>query len=275
MNILVTGATGRVGTHVVQALIDKAHVTATSRSPRTGGSADQPHLAWVQADLADPQPWRTLLEGADAAFLFPAFGQTQPFIDAARDTHLPRLVLLSSGAAADDEDSFIKTAHLTIEQQATDAGINTIRIRPTVFMANDLAWVDAIHAGVPVPLPYPAAAMPVIAEQDIAAAVAACLLTQPDRDTFHVTGPQTLTQADRLDALTRHLTGHDATYRDSTEQARRHGLPGMPPPAADYLLRNLAAATKRPIAATNDVTELLGRPAMSYSTWLQHLPVHQ
>lgn len=276
MKILITGATGRVGRHVLEEVAPNADVTATTRAtPPATALARRAECTWQQADLAAPTPWRALLDGVDAAFLFPAFGQTQHFIDAARDTGLPRLVLLSSGAAADLDDSFIKAAHVTIEQQAAHAGINTIRIRPTVFMSNDLAWVDSIRANDTIPLPYPSAAMPVIAEHDIAAAISSCLLVQPDRDTYHLTGPQSLTQVDRLEALSRHVTGRAASHRDATEQARQHGLPGMPPQAGEYLLRNLAAAAHTPARPTADFTELLGRAPMSYSGWLRRLTQDQ
>lgn len=43
----------------------------------------------------------------------------------------------------------------------------------------------------------------------------------------------------------------------------------MPPSAAEYLLRNLAAASEKPVAPTDDFNDLLGRPPMSYSAWLE------
>lgn len=105
MKILITGATGRVGSHLVRQLAEHHHVAATGRTvhPRTQG-----RVTWHRADLADPQPWTALLDDVDAAFLFPAFGHTHHFIDAATEVGLQKLVLLSSGAVNDTQNSLIK-----------------------------------------------------------------------------------------------------------------------------------------------------------------------
>ncbi|ONK09581.1 putative NADH-flavin reductase [Streptomyces sp. MP131-18] len=88
MRILITGGSGRVGGHVARQLAENHQVTATGRSLKPQNS-DQ--ATWRQADLADPEPWPSLLGGVDAAFLFPAFGHTQHFIDAAAQAGLRKL----------------------------------------------------------------------------------------------------------------------------------------------------------------------------------------
>jgi nucleoside-diphosphate-sugar epimerase len=60
----VTGATGFIGTHLLQQLRDEGYsVRALTRSPRT--STDQ-RLIWIRGDLADGQTVQQLVEGADA-----------------------------------------------------------------------------------------------------------------------------------------------------------------------------------------------------------------
>lgn len=268
MRILITGASGRVGRHVVTQLAKHHQLTATGRSaqsPTHVGNASG--VAWHQADLADPMPWPALLHGIDAAFLFPAFGHTQDFIKAAIEAGLPKLVLLSSGAVSDSDDSMIKAVHAEIEAQAAASGIPTVRVRPTVFMANDLVWLQTIKSGALVPLAYPEAAMPAVAEHDIAAVIATCLTQQVDRDIYEVTGPRSLTQIERLEILTKHVTGTRARWTDITETAVRNGLPGMPGPPGDYLLKNLARASHEPVPPTPNIPQILGRDAIDYTTW--------
>lgn len=264
MKILVTGATGHVGTHVVRELAASHDVIATGRTviPHTSN-----RLTWQQADLADATPWPRLLEDVDAAFLFPAFGHTQSFIDAATETGLPKLVLLSSGAVSDVEDSMIKAVHAEIEDQALASRVPCVRVRPTAFMANDLAWLPAIRKGESVPLPYPHAAMPVVAEQDIAAVIARCLTHDVDGDIYEVTGPRSLSQVERLQILARHITDTDANWTDITDEAEQNGLPSMPGPPGEYLLRNLQRAANVPVPPTREVPGLLGRSAMDYAAW--------
>ncbi|MET9735204.1 NAD(P)H-binding protein [Streptomyces sp. NPDC006458] len=264
MKILITGATGRVGSHLVRQLAEHHHIAATGRTvhPRTQG-----RVTWHRADLADPQLWTALLDDVDAAFLFPAFGHTHHFIDAATEVGLQKLVLLSSAAVNDTQNSLIKTVHAEVEAQVEASGIPTVRVRPTVFMANDLAWLPAIRSGAPVPLAYPDASMPAVAEQDIAAVAATCLTQHVDRDTYELTGPQSLTQLERLAVLTKHTTGAPAFWTDITDNAERDGLPDMPGPPGEYLLRNLARSSHTPVPPTEDVHEVLGRAAIDYRVW--------
>lgn len=78
-----------------------------------------------------------------------------------------------------------------------------------------------------------------------------------------------MTQLERLDVLTRHLTGAPAQWTDITQTAMRDGLPDMPGPPGDYLLRNLASASREPDPPTTDVAQLLGRDATHYTSWVQ------
>jgi putative NADH-flavin reductase len=84
MKIVVYGATGMVGSHVVEAAVARGHeVTAVSRK-----GADVPGTVAVAADLADTHTVSTLAAGADAVvFAIPTDrtgGPAQPTIDAHR-----------------------------------------------------------------------------------------------------------------------------------------------------------------------------------------------
>ncbi len=73
--ILVTGATGFVGKHVVEALRAAGHrVRCATRSPARW-RASSPHLEWVELDLMRPATLEPALAGCDAAvFLVHAMG---------------------------------------------------------------------------------------------------------------------------------------------------------------------------------------------------------
>lgn len=265
--ILVTAATGRVGRHVVDALTSQGHhVHAVSRRPVQ--PASERHFTWHQGDIRDPESLRPALEEVDALFLFPVFGGCDGFVRLARDAGVARIVLLSSAAVTDLQPNPIGRAHRQIEEVIEASGLEWTFVRPTVFMANDLAWEPAIRGHQPVELTHPNASMSPIGQHDIAMVAAHALTHDLGGRTFEITGPESLTQVQRLrtigDALGREIPW--AEVPESTAAQRLSGA--MPPEAVDYLLGNLRRALERPFQPTPDLPELLHRPARTYAQWL-------
>ena len=86
MTVLVTGATGAIGRHFVPALLDRGvEVRALTRAPEkaeAAGLTDAVDL--VRGDLTDPATFGpALFDGVDRAFVFPALGGIDAFVDAA------------------------------------------------------------------------------------------------------------------------------------------------------------------------------------------------
>jgi uncharacterized protein YbjT (DUF2867 family) len=106
--IFVTGATGKVGRHVVSGLLERdAAVRALARDPDT---ADLPEgVDVVSGDLKDPTGGvAAQLDGADAMFpLSPFFGDegAAEVVDALA-SNAGRIVYLSAEAAGGRPDSF-------------------------------------------------------------------------------------------------------------------------------------------------------------------------
>src|SRR5262245_32471928 len=103
--ILVIGATGNVGRHVVRELLDAGPaVRALSRSLAPGGLPDD--VEHVHADLLALNSVDVALDGVDAVFL------VWPFLDASRAGPLVeavsrrarRIVYLSAAAVRDEAD---------------------------------------------------------------------------------------------------------------------------------------------------------------------------
>jgi uncharacterized protein YbjT (DUF2867 family) len=71
MRILLTGANGFIGQHLLQALLTEGHevVCAVRRPPRDAGTEAHPRLRYIQADFAkdtDKSVWLARLSGVDA-----------------------------------------------------------------------------------------------------------------------------------------------------------------------------------------------------------------
>ena len=103
--ILVTGATGNVGRHVVSQLLEAgAPVRALARDPDSAGLPDGVDI--VQGDLSEPDALDRCLEGVEAVFLLWALltAEALPEILDAVSRHTRRIVYLSSMGIDDDLD---------------------------------------------------------------------------------------------------------------------------------------------------------------------------
>ncbi|MDP4510284.1 SDR family oxidoreductase [Nonomuraea turcica] len=93
--ILVNGATGNVGSHVVTQLLDAGDkVRAVTRTPGNRFFPEQAEV--VPGDLTQPDTLSEALDGLERAFLFPVFTGLDAFLEAARLSDLQHVVLLSS-----------------------------------------------------------------------------------------------------------------------------------------------------------------------------------
>jgi nucleoside-diphosphate-sugar epimerase len=76
--VLVTGASGFLGRHVIQALATKGlGVRAISRRARPTGDASG-SVEWRQGDLCETANWSTLLDGVDTVLHLAALTSTEP-----------------------------------------------------------------------------------------------------------------------------------------------------------------------------------------------------
>lgn len=246
--ILVTGATGNVGRQVV-AQLRAAGVPVRAMS-RSGGEAV------VRGDLREPLD----LRGVDAVFLmWPLHtGAALPgVLDAIGDRHV---VYLGSGGVQD----------LTMAEQAAlvrERPRWTV-IRPSTFAVNALWWARQIRAGDEVRGAHGDLAMAMLHEADIAAVAVRALLDHRTGETFDLTGPQALTQAEQVrvlgDVLGRPLRWVELPRAQARAQLLADGLPES---FVDLLLDVYAVMPRRP-EVTTTVADVTGRPARTFAEWV-------
>ena|SRR5688572_28012380 len=268
--ILVTGATGSVGRHVVAELLATGHrVRALSRNP---AGADIPERAeFVQGDLAEPDLLAEALRGVRAVYLMAMGGVPRRVVEVAKVCGVQRIVLLSTGDVRDDverQPDAVAEVHHAFEQAVERSGLRWTFLRPNEFAGNSLHWAPQIRAGDVVRAPYPLAATAPIHERDIAA-VAVRAVTEDGHDgAKHVlTGPRALTHADQLGligaAIGRRLRFHEIPADEAREAMARYA----PVSIVDAVLGQLAAAVDHSPTLTDTVRATTGRPARTFEEW--------
>jgi len=116
---------------------------------------------------------------------------------------------------------------------------------------------------------YGTAATSTIHERDIAAvAVRALTNSKHSGHSYVLTGPQSLTQYDRV-RLIGEAIGKGLLFEQiSPEQVRKGMLAqGLPEEVPDRLLGSLADYSKQGGPSTSTVQQILGRPALTFTEW--------
>lgn len=203
MSILVTGATGTIGSLIIQGLVNAgAEVKALVRKP---GKRDFPEgVTEVVGDLTDVASMRTALSSVRTLFLLNAVTPdevTQALItlNLAREAGIERIVYLSVIHA----DKFTNVPHFTgkhtVERMIETHNIPATILRPAYFMQNDFMVQQTIQNYSIYPMPIGTAGVSMIDARDIADVAVVELLrrdrssTALDRITLELVGPQVLT----------------------------------------------------------------------------------
>lgn len=266
--ILVTGATGSVGQHLVSQLTGQGReVRAVSRKPVTlpGGTVT------VAADLAEPASLAGPVCGAGAVFLLWPFlspDQTRRLAPQVLEvlTSRPRRIVYVSAEAAGSEPT---SSWALVERSIQATGADWTFLRASGFAKNTLVWAPQIAAGDVVRWPYGQAARSLIDEADIAAAAAAALTGEGHaRQTYLITGPAAVTQADQVRILGEvlHRPLRWAEMPPGEAQERLAAMFGSREFAA-HALATWAGFVDRPETVTRTVQEITGRPARSFRDW--------
>jgi uncharacterized protein YbjT (DUF2867 family) len=278
MSILVTGATGTVGRHVLQQLTRRgAEVRAFVRDPKK--AATLAGVTVVQGDLLDVDSLRTAFSGVSTLFLLNAvvpdeFTQALIALNLARESGVDRVVYLS----VIHSDLYANVPHFAgkfgVERTIERMDFSATILRPAYFMDNDITIKDAVFRHGVYPMPIGNKGLAMIDARDIGE-IAAIELIHRDQaaatlplERINLVGPDTLTGADTA-AIWSDVIGRSIAYggddTTSLEQTLRTFMPNWM--AFDMRLMSDRFLSDGMIPESGDVerlTALLGRSLRSY-----------
>jgi uncharacterized protein YbjT (DUF2867 family) len=273
--LLITGATGNIGSRVVDLLKGQGHdVRALVRdASRADLLPDGIDIAVGNLDDADSVA--AALHGVDGVFLLHAgqgTAQTQIMIDAARSAGVRRIVLLSSLGARLRPLPTIGATFAAREDLLRESGLDVTYLRPNGLMSNALWWTDAIRDENRVVDPTGPGRQAVVDPDDIAR-VAALVLTE-DGHVGHgyiLNGPEALTAREQVeilsDVLGRTIDFVDVTPEQFAQESIEHGTP---PPAAEALQNlNEMFRAGRAGVITDDIENLTGVAPRTFRDWCE------
>jgi uncharacterized protein YbjT (DUF2867 family) len=274
MKILVTGATGNVGSLVVSELLKRgAEVRALVRKQPEAGKLPA-GVEVAIADLLDPVSVEKAMQGVDKLFLINAVVTdelTQALIayGIAKRIGLKHVTYLSVFKVDEFRDVPHFASKLAVENALREFGVPYTILRPGYYIQNDINLKDALTGAGVYPMPIGTAGIATADIRDIAEAAAISLTEEGhEQQTYDIVGP-TLISGPGNAALWSKLLGKEIKYTghnfDQWEQSMRANMPSW----SAYDLRMMFqgyfdrgfASTETEVAR---LTKLFGRAPRSY-----------
>lgn len=261
--ILVSGASGTVGSLLVQALAGHGEsVKAASRSDRAFEGAQA-----VRFDYTDPSTFAAAFDGVNRLYMLMPADNLEieacllPVIAFAAERNI-KIVMQSVMGVETEEDNPYRKVELALEA----SGTRWVILRPNWFADNFHGiWAPAVAHG-DIALPAGDGASSFIDARDVAAcAVAALTSDRFDGQGFTLTGPEPVGYREAAALLSR-AAGRPIAYTPISDGAFVAMLQGGGVPEANgWMLAGLFAAVREghTAAVSSAVESLTGRPPRS------------
>lgn len=280
MTILITGATGTVGSALVQRLASQ-HVSVHALTRDPSKARFPSGVTAVAGDMLDVESMRKALAGVRTLFLLNAVSpqeltEAMLTLNLAREAGVRRVVYFS----VFNGESFANVPHFAakyaVERMIAQLGMPATILRPNCFMQNDASFFKEALLG-PSLYPFPIGDKGVsmvdvrdIAEVAVGAIVQGDFESQPHpNEIIHLVGPEALTGA-RIAAIWSAVMNKAVTYTGHDTAAFEAGLARHAPGwmAMDLRLMLDRFGTDGMTASASDLhrmTALLGRNPRTYA----------
>ncbi|NUR83947.1 MAG: NAD(P)H-binding protein [Nonomuraea sp.] len=272
--LIVTGATGKLGSMVVDRLLERVPADRIGVSVRDAGKAARLAERGVRVrtgDFTEPGTLKHAFEGAERVLVVSAairgggaFTANSAAIDAAREAGARRIVYTSHQAASPTSLFPPQRVHAATEEHLRRQGVPWTALRNGFYAATLDHYADAALESGLLALPQDG---PVswTAHEDLAEAAALALAGDDVLDgvTPPLTASRTLDFAEVADVLGR-IHGRTVTrvVMDDDEWVAAAVAGGMPRPAAEFALTMFAASRAGEFDVTDPALEaVVGRPA--------------
>jgi uncharacterized protein YbjT (DUF2867 family) len=271
-SILVTGATGTVGRETVEQLVDAGQQVRVLVRDLSKAKFDDA-VEVVQGDLSRPETLEAAFAGVKKAFVIANYPNLKELeinaYAAAQRAGVLHVVKLSAQETFQPHMAGTEHArtHIETEQSLRESGLSWTMLRPGFFASNFLFFVNREQSAIF--LPTGEGKEGTIHPRDIAA-VAVKALTTPGHESkiYELTGPDLLSYPALMEKLSA-VTGKQFRHVDVTEDESRNQMlsAGFPPVLVEAIMSHCAGVKTGCMQIAEGVSDVLGRPALSFSDW--------
>ncbi|MDU0203885.1 SDR family oxidoreductase [Paenibacillus sp. MAH-36] len=272
MKILVTGATGKLGSRVVDVLLKTVPASQLAVSVRNPEKAEGLRARGVDVRLGDfdrPETLQTAFTGIDRLLIISADGDTETRIRqhnnavAAAEHAGVTFIAYTSIANASGSTNFLAPVHRTTEEAIVKTSIPYTFLRNNWYLENELSSIQGVMAGAPWVTSAGSGKVGWALQQEYAEAAAAVLVGNGHENKTYELSGQLHTQDELASALGEVLGKEvsvqqvdDATYADILKGV---GVPDFVVPILVSIQQGIREGTLE--IESDDFEKLLGRPA--------------
>ena len=272
MKLLITGATGKFGTKVMEILLKTVPAEQLAVSVRNPEKAEALRAQGVdvrQGDFDQPKTLDAAFAGVDRLLLISADGDNETRIRqhanavAAAERAGVSFIAYTSLANAQESKNLFAPTHQATEADIVKTGIPYSFLRNNWYLENEISGIQGVLAGAPWVTSAGAGKLGWALQQDYAEAAAAVLSGDGHENTIYELSGKVLTQEEIAAALGivlgKEITVKqvdDATYADIMQAA---GVPDFVIPILIEIQKSIRVGSLD--VESNDFDKLLGRPA--------------
>lgn len=270
MKLLVTGATGKLGSKIVNVLLAKVPADQLAVSVRNPEKAEDLRAKGIDVrhgDFDQPETLAAAFKGIDRLLIISADGDTETRIrqhnnavDAAKNAGVS-FIAYTSIANAQESTNFLAEVHKATEIAIQKTGIPYSFLRNNWYLENELSTIQGVQAGAPWVTSAGSGKVGWALQQDYAEAAAEVLAGEGHENTIYELSGKPLSQ-EEIAAAVSQLIGKEVPVQhvDDSKYAEIMTQAGIP----DFVVPMLAAIQKDIREGTldiesNDFEKLLGR----------------
>jgi NAD(P)H dehydrogenase (quinone) len=279
--VLVLGATGTIGSHIVKELDDKdVHLRIASRKQEVVNQLRNEEKDGVYLDLDKPETFALAMAGVDRVFLLTGYSvamltQSKTLVDAAKKAGVSHIVHVGVFAEWDTTDAHF-VWHQMIEKYIEASGIAWTHLHPNMFMN--------VFTGLYIPKNFTYTTywadrrVGYVAPEDISAVAAKVLLEGPARHAGqHYWLSVESFNGEEIAALMSEVTGLEIRCEDKGVEGFRQLIDSLISQGADswYASANIDFVTQMldgrmsyMSMVQNDIPYILGRSAKTVREYL-------
>ena len=282
MKILVTGATGKLGSKVVETLLKTVPIPQLVASVRDPNKADGLRARGVEVrrgDFEEPGTLDGAFAGIDRLLIISTMGDNETRIrqhaNAVAAAHRAnvKFIAYTSIVNAQESKNFLAPTHQATEEAIIKTGIPYSFLRNNWYLENEISAIQAVAAGAPWVTSAGDGRVGWAPREDYAQAAAAVLLGNGHENTVYELSGKLLSQEELAAAIGKML-GKEVSVQQVDDAGYAHIMKGagVPESIVPFLVGIQQGIREGTLAvASSDFEKLLGRPATSVAEALHQI----